>query len=254
METTIIMHGNLKGLLRSGLADRDEIFHVLERRASVKDVIESLGVPHPEIGRLTVNGADVSFSRILEAGDRVEVWPLTPVFDVCTSSILRPNPLTVVRFVVDVNVGKLARLLRMAGFDVIFRNDLSDDELAEISCGQERILLTRDVWLLKRRKIEFGHLVRGIIPKEQLVEVVCLFGLTDMLRPFTRCLCCNGLLVPVAKEDILPRLEPLTRKYYNTFHICMGCDKIFWPGSHKDMMQEYIAAITETRQGKDYMN
>lgn len=243
METFIIFHGNLQDLLKPALAGEEPVCHHLARRASIKDVVESLGVPHPEIVRLTVNGREVSFAYIVEDSDRIEVWPLAPPVDLLSPSILRPESLTAIAFVVDVNVGKLARLLRMAGLDAVYRNDYSDDKLAEIAAREKRILLTRDNRLLRRRIVEFGHLVREIEPKKQFYEIVRLYGLREMIRPFTRCLCCNGLLEPVAKEEIVHRLKPLTRKYYETFHICRPCGKIYWPGSHRERMQEYLAGL-----------
>jgi len=250
MRIEILFHGNLKELLASDLVSKEIVHHRLDRRASIKDVIESLGIPHPEIARLTVNGVEVPFSYIVTDRDRVEVWPLSPQYDMFKVSVLRPVPLSINRFVVDVNVGKLAILLRMAGFDTLYHSCLTDVELAEISAKKKRILLTRDCSLLKRKKVEFGHLVRESVPEKQLAEIIRLFNLADKAEPFSRCLRCNSLLEKVDKEKVLGRLEPLTRKYFNVFMICGKCDKIYWPGSHRDNMEKYLQVIKRDLSGR----
>lgn len=243
---TLIFHGNLQELLTRKPAGnaKAEVVHILERRASVKDVVESFGVPHPEIKQLQANGRMIGFDYIVSDRDRIEVWPLSLPCDVFTANILRPEPLTGISFVVDANVGKLAALLRMAGFDTLYRHDFSDGDLARTAAVEKRILLTRDRNLLKRKNVVFGHLVREMKPWQQLQEVVCLYQLADMLQPFCRCLRCNTLLVPVAKENIIHRLEPLTIKYYDSFQLCMICDKVYWPGSHRQTMQGQLTVLT----------
>ncbi len=201
-------------------------------------------MPHTEIARLYVNGQETDFGHIARPHDAVAVEPVSAPFDVFTPTMLRPEPLRAIRFVVDVNVGKLATLLRMAGFNTAYQNHLRDRELAEIARREKRILLTKDTNLLKRKSVVFGHLVRAVRPKEQLAEVIELFDLADKVRPLSRCLRCNLALVPVEKKAILHRLEPLTRKYYDAFHQCPGCQKIYWAGSHKDRMQDYLQVMS----------
>lgn len=215
--------------------------HRIERKASIKDVIESLGVPHTEIDRLMVNNRGVSFSYLVENRDMVDVYPFSPPVDLSRQTLLRPA-LTMIKFVVDVNVGKLATLLRMAGFDTFYRQDLDDGRLAEISHEQRRILLSRDRRLLKRKNVVYAHLVREILPARQFAEIVGFYNLAEAIRPFCRCLLCNAMLAPVAKEKILHRLKPLTKKYYDSFYYCSHCDKVYWRGSHRDRMRQSLAA------------
>jgi uncharacterized protein with PIN domain len=144
---------------------------------------------------------------------------------------------------VDVNAGRLCSLLRMAGFDTSCRPDISDADIAARAVREGRILLSRDRDLLKRSCVVHGHLVESQVPEKQLDEIVHLYGLYGMLRPFSRCMQCNTLLVSVEKEAIMNRLEPLTRKYYHTFHLCPACDKIYWPGSHREKMAQLLARI-----------
>ena len=242
-EITLTFHGNLPELLVRRLAGSAQVRHILERRASVKDVVESFGIPHPEIGKLAINGRQIGFDALVVDRDDIEIWPLTPPCDVMTPTVLRPEPLTLITFMVDINVGRLAGLLRMAGFDTRFSSDLTDGDLAETAAEEKRILLTRDRNLLKRKVVAFGHLIRETEPRQQWLEVIHLYGLTDMLQPFSRCLLCNGRLVPVDKEAVLHRLEPLTIKYYDLFHRCADCNRVYWPGSHREKMDAELAAL-----------
>jgi hypothetical protein len=228
--------GNLKELLRPPFRGLKRVEYELTRQASVKDIIEALGVPHTEVGRLIVAGREISFSFPGADDDTLDVYPLSPPVDVTTPTLLRPEPLPGITFAVDMNVGKLATLLRMAGFDTFYRNDISDPELVAVAGREKRILLSKDTDLLKRRGVVFGYLVREIQPERQLAEIVQLFGLKEQFKPLSRCLRCNGLLQPVGKEEIIEQLEPLTKRYYDSFRRCLGCGKIYWPGTHRDQM------------------
>ena len=228
--------GNLKELLRPPFRGQKRVAYQLTRQASVKDIIEALGVPHTEVGRLIVAGREISFSFPGADDDTLDVYPLSPPVDVTTPTLLRPEPLPGITFAVDMNVGKLATLLRMAGFDTLYRNYISDPELVAVAGREKRILLSKDMDLLKRKEVVFGYLVREIQPESQLAEIVQLFGLKEQFKPLSRCLRCNGFLQPVAKEEIIEQLEPLTKKYYDSFRRCLGCGKIYWPGTHRDKM------------------
>ncbi|MEW6518790.1 MAG: Mut7-C RNAse domain-containing protein [Thermodesulfobacteriota bacterium] len=240
---TINFHGVLVDLLSRKSADGPVVSFPLERRTSIKDLIESWGIPHPEVDKIIVAGQEVDFAYIVEDGILIEVFPISAQSDFGRPSLLRPTPLDSPRFVVDVNVAKLAAKLRQLGFDTLLPRNCDDNVLAAIAGCQRRILLTRDCNLLKRKIVEFGHLVRAESPNEQLAEVIKLFGLKDKIKPYSRCFQCNGLLMPVAKADVLPYLEPLTRKYYHTFHRCLDCRKIYWSGSHREKMDKILREI-----------
>jgi uncharacterized protein len=200
-------------------------------RQSVKHLAESLGVPHPEIGQVQVNGQAGTLSAITQDGDRVELRPLP---DGCP---LEP------RFVLDNHLGRLAAYLRMLGFDCLYQNYFDDQEMAEIAQQEERILLTRDRRLLMRKAVTHGYCVRSLDSLEQLGEVVQRFDLKARIRPFHRCLRCNHPLEPVAKELVLDRLEALTRLYFDEFQICPACKQIYWKGSHFERMQSLIEQV-----------
>ncbi len=226
---------------------KTEFVHEFHRRASIKDMIEALGVPHTEVELILVNGESAGFDRIVHDGDRVSVYPVFEAFDISEHLRVRPEPLRRVRFVLDAHLGTLARYLRLCGFDTLYRNDYDDEELAGISAEQHRILLTRDRDVLKRRIVTHGCFVRNDRPREQLVEVLQRFQLTEAITPFTRCTRCNGRLQEVEKEDIADRLEPLTRRYYQRFRQCTGCGRIYWRGSH---VQHIERLLEEVRRGR----
>jgi uncharacterized protein with PIN domain len=240
---TFIFHNYLQEMLRSDVAGKPSFSYLLERKASVKDAIEALGVPHPLVGKLEVNGIEVGFDYILRHNDTVAASPLAPPVNPFVPTILRPVPLDRIAFVVDVNAGKLALHLRALGFDTVYGTEHRDGRLAEIAFAQKRILLTRDTSLLKRKIVMHGYLLRAQDPTRQLIEVVRLYDLGSRIRPLSRCIPCNSLLVPVSKETILDRLEPLTRKYYETFHMCERCQKIYWPGSHQEKIMAFIGEV-----------
>jgi uncharacterized protein len=240
-------HDDLASLLSRRWRPGPRLELPLGRRTSVKDAVEALGPPHTEIGRLLANGREIGFAALVRAGDEIEVFPLRPPVDVGNPTALRPIAFPAIRFIADVNVGKLARLLRMLGFDTAYRNDLDDDECAATAEREQRICLSRDSRLLKRSKIIHGRLVRESEPRAQLREVVRFYGLGRHMVPFSRCLHCNHPLVPVAKAAVLPRLEPLTRKYYDVFERCPRCDRIYWAGSHREQMEHLIADLEPER-------
>jgi len=240
---TFYFRNYLKELLKKEFRTTLSFVHHFNRKASIKDIIESLGVPHPIVGKLVVNEQGVNFDYILHDGDTVEVVPLQIPVDPCIPTILRPDPLDRIAFVVDVNVGKLALLLRTLGFDTLYSHNVRNGLLAEISHSENRILLTRDTALLKRKIVMHAYLLRAQHPTRQLIEVIRLYDLSNKIKPLSRCIPCNGMLVPTGKEDIMDRLEPLTKKYYESFHICKECKKIYWAGSHQEKIVAFIENI-----------
>ena len=204
----------------------------------IKDPIEALGVPHVEVDLIVVNGESVGFDCQLQDGDRVAVYPVFGSFDVAPLVKLREQPLRQIAFVVDVNLGRLARLLRLLGFDVLYSNAYADAEIAAISEAQGRIVLTRDRRLLHAKAVTHGYWVRSVWPRRQMDEVVRRFDLAGQFRPFSRCADCNGRIESVAKEQIAARLEPKTKQFFETFYRCSDCGKVYWEGSHVDKLRE----------------
>lgn len=243
LQLQLTFHPKLRSLLRPEIRDQETIQHKVFHLPSVKDLIESLRVPHPAVGSIQVNSKEVDFSYRVQDTDSITILPLTPPVDPCKPHILRPDPLPKIRFLVDVNVGKLRPFLRMAGFDTLYFPSEEDALLADIAAREKCILLSRDIGLLKRKIIMHGHYVWNQEPEKQLDEVVKLYNLQARLKPFSRCMLCNAGLVSVAKEKIIDLLEPLTKKYYDTFYLCPGCKQIYWSGSHKKSMTELLNSI-----------
>ena len=204
----------------------------LDRRACVKDLIESVGIPHTEVGEVRIGNSPVGFGGVPETGTAVAVTAPAVPFDATRPSLLRPDPLEPVRFIVDENVERLGRLLRLAGVDTSPSGRVPDQMLADRAVREGRIVLTRDRLLLMRSSITWGRLVRAAAPWDQLGEVVRFFGLGPLVDPFSRCPVCNGVLAAVPPDEVEDLLEPLTKRYYHRFRRCPGCGRVYWAGSH----------------------
>jgi uncharacterized protein with PIN domain len=238
---TFYFNGELNDLLPAQKRG-SSVFCSFQGDQSIKHLIESLGIPHTEVGYLRVNGLEVDFSYITQDGDQIEVSPIPLDTEQPGKGSLTPL-VAQDRFVLDNHLGRLAVYLRMLGFDSLYRNDYQDEELAQTSHQQERILLTRDRRLLMRNQVVYGYLLRSKVPRQQLVEVLRRFQLYSNITPFRRCLRCNALLQEVSKAEILGRLQPLTKKYFNEFHLCPQCEHIYWKGSHYERMMKLIAQV-----------
>ncbi|MCD6398192.1 MAG: Mut7-C ubiquitin/RNAse domain-containing protein [Spirochaetaceae bacterium] len=199
---------------------------------TVKDLIESENVPHTEVDLILVNSNSVDFSYQVMNMDRISVYPVFESLDIKNATKLRPLPLRTTLFILDVNLGKLARYLRIGGFDTLYSNSYKDKEIAEISVRENRILLTRDRDLLKRSIIQRGHWIRSQNAVLQYQDVLERFDLNDSVSLYSRCPQCNGNLRQVDKKDILDKLAPKTAMYYDNFKTCDSCGKIYWKGSH----------------------
>ena len=209
----------------------------------VKDLIESLGVPHTEVDLILVNGESVGFDYQVQHGDRIAAYPVFESLDVGSVSRVRTRPLREPRFILDVHLGKLARLLRMLGFDTLYDNGWDDPEIVERALADERIILTRDGGILKRREVTHGYLIRSDDPLRQAAEVLRRFDLADRIAPFARCMACNGVIEPVSREEVEDELLPGTREAFNEFFRCRSCGRIYWKGSHYDQMLEKIETL-----------
>jgi uncharacterized protein len=214
-----------------------------ELGASVKDMIESFGVPHTEIDVVLVNGKSVDFSHRVQDGDHISVYPVFESFDISEVVRVRPEPLRESRFVLDAHLGTLTRYLRLLGFDCDYRNDFSDHELVDVSVSQGRVLLTRDVGILKRSAVTHGYFVRATEPRAQAIEVLRRFDLFGRVVPFRRCLSCNGRLEQVPKADVEARLPPRTARYYDEFRVCSDCERVYWKGSHYSRMLDFVEEV-----------
>lgn len=217
----------------------------LDNKRSIKDFVESLGIPHVEVDRLLVNGSRKGFDYHLAPDDEVSVTaPLLPI-DLTQESERFPAPMSSIRFVLDVHLGRLARYLRLLGFDSWYKKHASDSELATISVREKRLLLTRDVELLKRKELEYGYCLRTTRPRAQLAEVAHRFGLGQRSRPYCRCISCNALLRDASKQEVRSLLPAGVAKHFTRFRQCQGCGKAYWEGSHYRRLETIIAEVCD---------
>ncbi|GAB4503274.1 MAG: Mut7-C RNAse domain-containing protein [Anaerolineales bacterium] len=201
---------------------------------TAKHLIESLGIPHTEIGEVRLDGKTVGLGYLVHDGDRLEVGAEM------RAGVGEGEP----RFVLDGHLGRLASHLRMLGLDCLYDSEADDEELAQVSAEEGRILLTRDRRLLMRKIVMQGFLLRSLVSHEQLREVVERYELWRWVKPFQRCLRCNHPLEAVSKEAVLERLEPLTKRYFDEFRLCPACNQVYWKGSHYERMLTVIKHVT----------
>ena len=218
----------------------------LDGNPSVKDLVESVGVPHTEIDVIVANGVSVDFAYSVQENDSIEVFPLAAETTISPVIHLIPRPPRQPRFILDVHLGRLAAYLRMLGFDTWYENACDDPVLAQRSRDENRILLTRDVGLLKRSAVTHGYFVRQTQPERQVEEVVRRYALAPQAAPFSRCLRCNGHLTIVSKADIQKQLPSETLERYDKFRRCPDCGQIYWRGSHYQHMERLVERLLGT--------
>ena len=215
----------------------------IAQAATVKHMIEALGVPHTEVELVLVDGESVGFAHLLADGERVAVYPKFEAFDITPLLRVREQALRETRFVADAHMGGLARLLRLAGFDTLYDNHFHDREIARLCAEEGRIVLTRDRGLLKRREVTHGCYVRALHPQQQLREVVDRLDLTGSMRPFTRCLVCNALLRRAAGDEVDSKVPAGVLERHHRFAACEGCGRVYWEGSHWRRMEGMIGSV-----------
>jgi uncharacterized protein with PIN domain len=211
---------------------------------TVRDAVESMGVPLSAVDLILVNGEPCGFRTRLRPDDRVSVYPEFEMLDISGLTRLRNNPLRITRFIADAHLGKLARQLRMLGFDTLFSGTLPDEKIIQVSAEEKRIILTRDRELLKSDKVDHGYYVRATVTDDQLIEVIFKFDLTHQFRPFTRCLVCNGLLEDFPKDELPSGLPAELIAMHKEFFRCSACGKVYWEGSHYNRMSEKINKLS----------
>ena len=217
---------------------------------SVKDTIEAIGVPHTEVDVILVDGRSVGFDHLLAGGERVAVYPVFERYDVSPLTRLRPAPLRTTRFVADVHLGTLARNLRLLGFDTLWERDLDDEAIIAIARDDGRIILTRDTGILKNGRVTHGYWVRSTDPERQLEEVVAAIDLAGDIRPYTRCMECNGELERVERNAVARSVPLQVFLVYRDFRKCHGCRRVYWRGSHLNRLDSVIANARRAASAK----
>ncbi|RXQ95709.1 twitching motility protein PilT [Ancylomarina salipaludis] len=212
---------------------------------SVRETIESLGIPLSEVDLIRVNDRSVGFDYKVKEGDYISVFPVFESMDISAITKLRKSALRTTRFVVDAHLGKLAKYLRMLGFDTLYRADMQDNEIIALAKADKRIILTRDKPMLRSKEISHGYFVRSIEKHEQLKEIVNKFDLKSQFKSFTRCMTCNTRLENIKREDIQNKVDQEILSHFELFYYCPLCDKVYWEGSHFKRMEAYIRKLIE---------
>lgn len=234
--------GNLPELLKRRYR-HPSIDYRFKAHPGVKDAIEAMGIPHTEVDVILANGRSVDFKYQLQDLAVIDLYPLFCAVPVEAPLHLSPPPPNPATFVLDVHLGKLARRLRLLGFDCLYRNDFSDDTIMQLALDQERIILTRDRGILGHRQVVHGYLVRSGQIDEQVREIFSRYLLLERIQAWLRCTICNGLLETVEKAAIVERLEPKTKLYYTDFHRCRVCDRLYWQGSHFAKLNRWLGTL-----------
>lgn len=221
----------LNDFLRPELRKRT-LAYAFNGSPAVRDAIEAIGVPHSEVDLVLIDGESVDFARRLHDSARVAVYPMFERLDVTPLTRLRPRPLRRTRFVLDVHLGTLARYLRLLGFDTLYRNDYDDHQIVRLAHEQARIILTRDLGLLKHAAVTRGRWIRHTRPIEQLRETLTAFDLAGDARPFTRCAVCNGTLARLGEGQAVRLVPARVRERYRIFARCRSCGRVYWQGTH----------------------
>ena len=211
---------------------------------SIKDAIEAVGVPHPEVDLVVVNGASVGWDYHLASGDDVSVYPVFEAMDISHIVRLRPKPLRVTRFVLDVHLGRLARWLRMLGFDSVYDTGYDSVQIIEHAVDERRIILTRNRELLKNTRVTHGYWVRTTNPRAQIEEVVRKLDLRSQFAPFTRCMECNGEIIERTAAEVADQVPPKARERAESFYQCSECRRVYWEGTHVERMRRLIEELS----------
>ena len=230
----------------STLKKKTRFEHNFIDRTSVKDLIESFGVPHTEIDLILVNGKSVSFDYIINDKDDISVYPVFESFDISDVQKLRAGPLRDPKFICDVHLGKLAKNLRMLGLDTFYKNSITKNEIVLTSMNENRVILTRDGGLLKIKNVTHGYYIRNTDPIKQTSEVINRFHLEKTMKRFSRCLRCNTVLKTVQKEMIMERIPEKVKASQDEYFICSNCDRIFWKGTHYKNMLIKIESLIKS--------
>lgn len=226
--------------------------HTVKGYPSIKDTVEALGVPHTEVDCILASGRSVDFSCQMKGGETFRIY-----LDSCRIPVsfagrikkLRPRIPACPQFILDAHLGKLARHLRLLGFDTVYDQRLEDEEIIVRAVQEKRVVLTRDLGILKNNAVRLGAFVQAIDSARQIKEVIKKFGLEENVRPFSLCLECSGRIRRVAKSKIANRLPPKVRRYYKTFYLCRKCGKVYWKGSHYAKLAKFVKRIKEMSSG-----
>ncbi|NPE27352.1 twitching motility protein PilT [Methanococcoides sp. SA1] len=232
-------YNELNDFLPQKFKDVEFIYQFINK-PSIKDTIQAIGIPHVEVDLIIVNRKSIDFEYLMFGGEEIQIYPKNTKLK---GIHLQPIYPTSKKFIIDVNLGKLVPKLRLLGFDTLYQNDYEDHEIVEVSNQENRIILTRDIGILKYNAVKFGYWVRNTKPHLQVEEVIRKFSLKQQIKAFTRCSSCNGNLMSVPKESINHLLAQKIQEQFRDFTQCESCQKVYWQGSHVDKILKWIANL-----------
>ena len=148
-----------------------------------------------------------------------------------------------IRFMADEMLGKLAKWLRTIGYDTVYYTGGGDSALVKRALAENRVILTKDSHLVRRKLARKSLFIKSEHPREQFKQVVEELKLDVQSKLFTRCLICNQELNLTEKEDIRDRVPSYTYLTQDKFYECPECERVYWPGTHKDNMLQMISDI-----------
>jgi uncharacterized protein len=249
---TIRFYGILNDFLKQSKKNKNHKIIAFNHQ-TIKDIIESIGIPHIEAGVILANNKSVNFRYRPASQDKIQIYPFNYPVKQGQEFHLQPKPLKNPKFLLDIHLGKLARNLRLCGFDAFLFNGELDAELVHQALKARRIVLTRDLELLKRGTLKRGYWIRNDTPGHQLTEVIKRYNLFNRLQPFHRCLICNGKLKMISKKKIVDQLPAKVREYFNEFFQCSSCGKLYWKGSHYSSMKRKIEKLERLNKKNSIM-
>ncbi len=232
----IRLYGNLINL--SKIKEKNFTFEFTVS-TSVKDIVESLGIPHTEVSLVLVDDKSVGWNFNPSNNSRISYYPFFYAIDISKISKVYYK-VEKLKFICDVHLGRLSKYLRMLGFDCYYKNDLSDEDIIQLSLREKRIILTMDRGILKNKKVTYGLLIRSKDIFEQTKEAVDRFNLYSKIKPLTRCLECNKKLKKISRKTASKTFPYLKDKYYKEFYLCPACNKIYYKGSHYERMKKIL--------------
>lgn len=240
----IVLHGSLADFISSNHKKKSALKVNFELSPSAKDVIEAQGIPHTAIFEIRVNDREKSLDYNIRSGDTLKVYP----FEMVDPGEFEAIFLSPTAFMADRHLAKLGRDLRLLGLDTLIEESSGDQEIIDLSNKERRMILTRDLNLLKNGSARFGYWVRSTDPEIQLKEVLNRFDLRKQMKPFTRCTLCNGVLNEVNLEEVADKIPPKVKEWCNEYKQCNQCGKVYWKGSHYDKLKKKVEQVVESME------
>lgn len=239
-QATLYLTGSLRDFLKEKQQKNPPLNIPFELNPSVKDLIESQGIPHTAIFKLEINKEERPLDYNVRDGDKITPYPFEQV-DSATLDDIFVSPS---KFVLDVHLGKLAKTLRLFGLDTSWNTDRKETEILHLSNQQQRMILSRDIGLLRNGEARYGYWIRATDPDRQIHELFERFNISDHIAPFSRCMKCNGVLEETELSQVEERVPPKVREWHSLFYECRNCHKVYWKGSHYKKLQEKVRSLT----------